>query len=137
MGQGTYGLLYGTRAPEGVVMEADCDMGEQAGLLDLWRDTPRGGSTPLRAGVVEHCADYSGDGARLVGVWIAVGASGVDGVPDLDVTVPVDELGITEPYAARLAWAIEEWDRFSVWWAQTQGGEFGAPGLWLTTLEVS
>lgn len=137
MGQGTHGLLFGVRAPEGVVMEADCDLGEMPGRLDRYRAQREGPTLRWREGVSSERADYAGDGAHLVGVWIAVGASGIDGVPDLDTTVSLSAIGTTEPYAARLAWAREEWRRFSEWCAGEHGDDFGAPDLWLTTLEVA
>lgn len=145
MGQDTHGLLFGVRAPEGLALTDDDNLENDVvddkgygkpGLLDLWRRDRRVKRQRPDVGIVDHHADYVGDGSRLVGVWIAVGSSGIDGVPNTETTVRLRDIGTSEPYAKRLAWAKAEWEQFAEW-AKGQGVSFEEPDVWFTTLEVS
>lgn len=138
MGQGTHGLLYGARVPEGVILrDDDVDEGDNSrGLLDQWEEQRGGDELPYRVGIVDHCEWDYGDGTSLIGIYIAVGASGIRGVPDLDASVRVDRVDEEEAYADRLVWAREEWGRFADWYAD-KGSGLDAPGLWLVGLEVA
>ncbi len=131
MGQGTHGLLYGSPVPEGV----DFSDGSLS-LIDRWMLARKGDTLGYQQGIVDHCEWDYGDGTKLVGVYIAVGASGVRGVPDLDATVRVDRVDKEEAYADRIAWACAEWEAFAEWCA-AEGIELDAPGLWLVGMEVA
>lgn len=131
MGQGTHGLLYGARVPEGVEFSAGAPS-----LIDRWMLARKGDTLGYEQGIVDHCECDYGDGENLVGVYIAVGASSIRGVPDLDTTVRVDRVDEEAAYADRLAWARAEWAAFTEWCAN-EGVDLDAPGLWLVGLEVA
>jgi hypothetical protein len=85
----------------------------------------------------------SGDGPQGLGFWIAVGASGEDGVPDLPDSIAFDAIETTRPYAATIKAAREAWPAL-VAWAETvkpkrlRGPLLPAePRLWLVQTEVA
>lgn len=82
----------------------------------------------------EHVGDA--DNRTLIGFWVAVGASGEDGCPDLDMSFPLD--GFLDVYEYRKAHekALKAWEKFRPW-AASQGFEFGEPRLWLVQTEVA
>lgn len=69
-------------------------------------------------------------------MWVAVGSSGIDGVPSTETTVRFRDIGTAEPYAKRITFAKAEWERFAEW-AKGQGVSFEEPDVWFTTVEVS
>ena len=110
MGQLTYGILVGTRAPEGV---------------DLYE---------LAETVKPPCLPAFPPDSRLVGFWVAVGASGKKGVPYLG-EVRLGHVDATEPYAKACSEARRQWMEYARW-AREQGVEIGGGELWLAEAEV-
>lgn len=76
-----------------------------------------------------------GDGAELLGFWVALGGSGRPGVPAPERTVAFDEVATTEPYAMAYALALGRWRRFDRW-CDSRGVQLPPPRLWLTETEV-
>ncbi len=76
------------------------------------------------------------DNYNLIGFWIAVGASGEDGCPDLDKSFPLDGFLTVPEYKKAYDRAAKAWDKFSTW-AADKGHNFGKPRLWLVQTEVA
>ncbi len=71
----------------------------------------------------------------MVGFWIACGASGKDGVPDL-VGFALDGFLDVPMYAKQHDAALKAWEKFAAWVAK-RGHKFGVPKLWLVETEVA
>ncbi len=108
MGQMTMGLLWGCVVPEGMDLHGDDGPGD--GLLRKWE---KACAKQIKAVKKEDLARYERAETRfvpdteftdvsMVGFWIAAGASGKSGCPDLGGSVPVDEIATTEPYKEAL-----------------------------------
>jgi hypothetical protein len=80
------------------------------------------------------CGDT--DKHNLIGFWIAVGASGEDGCPDLDKSFPLDGFTDVPEYKKAHERARKAWGKFATW-AASQGFTFCDPILWLVHTEVS
>lgn len=137
MGQMTIGLLYGTQAPtsarttsaeeyEEPLHDLLCRFHAAAGLLMY----PPWGSDQLTVS-----SAYEG-GTVLVGVWVAVGGSGVGGAEYfVEQAVPLAQ--VADLYAETLRKAQALWDRFVAYCAEEEQLELAPATLWLTPTEVA
>ena len=145
MGQWTKAIMLGVKRPDGLNFRDD----DGNGLADRWATEcaadVNAACEALKAerghayewDVEHHFVPSEDDGFTAIGMWIACGASGRDGVPELaDEAVAVDEIETTEPYAARIREMRPRWDAFAAW-AVTQGVTLPPPKLWLVTTEVA
>ena len=80
------------------------------------------------------CGDT--DNLNLIGFWVAVGASGKDGYPDLDTSFPLDGFLNVPEYKKSYDRAEKAWQMFASW-AASEGHAFGEPRLWLVQTEVA
>lgn len=154
MGQTTIGILFGVQEPEGVELYSDDG---ESGLLERWQAENIAAIIARRRWIDEQCMDRPGTmpyefesgearivpdletetGTPMLGFWVAAGASGKDGLPNLlNLPVPLAALRTTEPYARAYRNARRRWWRF-VRWARTQGVELPRPRLWITGTEVA
>lgn len=76
------------------------------------------------------------DNWNLIGFWIAVGASGEEGCPDLDRSFPLDAFLDVPEYKKAYERARNAWENFAQW-AASKGFQFGEPRLWLVQTEVA
>jgi hypothetical protein len=158
MGQTTVGVLYGIKAPAGVVLRDERYRAPIAtrGLLDRWEHEcnalieahdekldawvmAKPGRMPYQRedGTARYVPDHEYDGGDLVGFWIAAGASGKDGLPRLrTLVVSKEAIRTTEPYARAYRNARRRWRRFAKW-AAAQGVTLPKPRLWVTETEVA
>lgn len=145
MGQWTKALMLGVKRPEGLNFRDD----DGDGIADRWAieceaeinaacealKAERGHA--YRWDVERHFVPGEDDRFTVIGMWLAIGASGREGVPELaDEAVAVDEIETMEPYASRLREMRPRWDAFAAW-AATQGVMLPPPKLWLVTTEVA
>lgn len=133
MGQQTNGIMYGVRVPASATPMYDEDYKspiEKRGLINRWEATHRKGRKQREA-VPTFDENYD-----VVGFWVAVGASGKDGLPDLDTPVALNDIETTKPYAASCQKARKKWNAFAKW-AATQGVVFPIAQAWLTVTEVA
>jgi hypothetical protein len=117
MGQMTFGVLYGVLAEPPEQFE------------DGWYEVVKkyaetGNSKP---------SEPSPDG---IGYWVAVGASGKDGVPYLEDPFPLTDIASVPEYREAAAKAALDWQKFAVW-AKGKGIALDEPKLWLVEVEVS
>jgi hypothetical protein len=89
--------------------------------LDYWK--ARGRIVP----------EYTCEGARFLGFFLACGASGKDGVDDLKGFRLLD---VEKRYAKPLKAATKAWDKFAAWCAK-RGVELPPAELWLVECEVA
>lgn len=157
MGQITLGILYGVEAPEGVVLLAEDreDGCEDDGLLDAWERACGGPIGRLQerftAGVLagkrrqwgaDASTRYIPDieytaGARLLGFWVAVGATGKSGVPRLSHTpLLISPRSFREEYPRGYAHARRRWRRFARW-AVARGVTLPRARMWLVETDVA
>ena len=80
------------------------------------------------------CGDT--DTYNLIGFWVAVGASGEAGCPDLDKSFPLDDFLTVPEYKKAYERARAAWEKFAPW-AEARGHKFGEPRLWLVQTEVA
>ena len=128
MGQMTVGILYGCEAP----MMPDVD--DEPGAYDLicrWEVAKKIGWTTK--GPKIHLEREGG--VDLIGVWIAVGASGEDDAPSLKTAFLIHHAG--DQYHKRYTQAEKLWNRFAAWTEKTDGLKLPLPKLWLTPAEVA
>ncbi len=79
-----------------------------------------------------------GDGNHdIIGFWVAVGASGEDGVPDLDEDFPLDGLLTVLKYNQAYRRAVKAWAKFAAWAEKKRGIKLDSPRLWLAQTEVA
>ncbi len=71
----------------------------------------------------------------VIGFWVAVGASGEEGCPDLDEGFPLERFLDVPKYRKAHDRARKAWEKFKPW-AETKGFDFGEPRLWFVTTEV-
>jgi len=71
---------------------------------------------------------------HLAGFWLAVGASGRDGVPFL-ATVQVSAIPVT--YSERYDAAVDGWSRVVAAVAAAGVKDFGPPDFWIAETEVA
>ena len=105
MGQQAAAILFGVRKPKGAAWREN-----EWGEILLLREYAKATS---RADAPDEPRAY--DDVCLVGFWVAVGRSGKDGVPSLDVTVGIDEIPTKRPYAAAYKRAVKRWEAFALW----------------------
>jgi hypothetical protein len=130
MGQMTVGILYGCVAPP---MENDADGEGLYDLVDRWEKAK--GIKPFDANKAKVRVETEG-GKDLIGVWVAVGGSGEDGVPYF--VEQAMELGdVSYRFATRIKTAEKLWHRFADWAAKAEGIKLPLPRLWLTPCEVA
>ena len=143
MGQMTYALMYGIEVQEGMVLR-DEDSDESHGLLDLWERECAG---EIKAWEKRHprksYRDPSGDsvyvpdhpyeGLDIIGFYVAVGASGEAGVPDLGGCALSEAKA---HYAAAYKAARRRWRRFAKW-CEAGGMTLPKARLYLTETEVA
>ncbi len=114
--------------PEGVVRQREMEAEVAAGTRRAQDVLPRDEFIPVNPRL--------GDGAELLGFWVAIGGSGKPGVPSPDRTVAADEVATTEPYATSYALALGRWNRFARW-CDARGVPLPPPRLWLAETEVA
>lgn len=118
MGQMTFALMYGcNQTPPDILEEGWHSLCERY-------DAGKGPEPTTPHGDGDH---------DIIGFWVAVGASGEDGVPDLE-TVALDE--VASVYKKSHARAVKAWQRFATW-TETQGITMGTPKLHLVETEVA
>ena len=107
MGQMTYAVMLGVDAGE--APESFGDDGWYA-LLDQY--TARGPAPRRPYGDT--------DNRDLIGFWVAVGASGEEGCPDLDIGFPLDGFLAVPEYKKSHRRAQKAWVKFAAWLVQTE-----------------
>lgn len=127
MGQTNYGIMYGCSytPPE--------DEYDQDTLYFAARDFEGcpGGTTEHRGGL------------ELIGLWVAVGGSGREGVPALrNLAVQLDafeDAFMEDPtYCDQVVTVKQAWPEFRAYLEEKTGLELGEePRLWLTTTETA
>lgn len=124
MGQMTMAVMLAVDAGE-----PPESLGDDGWYCLLEKYNPGDGPTPAQP--------YGDDDDKyLIGFWIAVGASGEDGCPDLSASVPLDDfLGVPE-YKKSHGRAKKAWKKFAAW-AASQGHTFSEPRVWLVQTEVA
>lgn len=128
MGQSTLGILFGYKFPE--EPEEVADATER--LVDAWDKACK---FDWRSPEPRVRFEYAESGQALVGIWIAVGASGKDGVPSLgDDALPLDQL--TDAFGKRINEARALWKRF-VEYAARDEIRLPLPRFWLVPTEVA
>ena len=147
MGQVTQAIMFGVQRPEGLYLfDDDADDG---GIGQRW-EGECGPQIKAASDALEQQhpnapwewrADHlfvpgADESFAVIGLWVAVGASGRPGVPSLDGAVALDAIDVTEPYASALRLARERWEAFAAW-AATQGLALPAAKLWLVETEVA
>lgn len=165
MGQTTMGILWGVTVPKGIVlMDDDTDNGvldhfDRAcvELIDA-HDAKRGAWVKAKPGRMpwhrvsgrdRYVPDWPPD-VNVVGFWIAAGASGKDGLPDLMewqrpgyIPVEMTRAGVRAVFPTAYRNARARWRRFRVWCDANRnvpGAEHfaqTAPSLWLLPTEVA
>lgn len=122
MGQATYGILFG-------IVDSDPERSET--LRDEWDKKNHVRSYAARRAV---SPDYTciADTPYL-GFWIAVGASGMDGVPYLD---DVCLSNLDAVYSESIKLAKERWAKYADWVKQ-KGITLADAQLWLIETEVA
>lgn len=142
MGQSTYGIMYGVRRPAGIDMYGEDGYG---GIVGQWRDHC---AAEIEAYDREHprksWRDPEGEdlwipqdpyeGLDIVGFYVAVGASGKPGIPDLGSGFAFGEVADAIPEGHKQA--VMRWQRFADW-AATMGIVFDPAQLFLTACEVA
>ena len=130
MGQRAIGLLYGVEAPKLPVTEDAPEPLED--LVDRWAKAK--GIPWCRTG---QCIRVESEGGTdLLGVWVAVGGSGEDGVPYfLDNCVRMDKVAVV--FAKSITKAKKLWDRFAAHVQRKEGITLPPAALWLTTCETA
>ena len=122
MGQMTYGIMFG--------IIDNSETSEE--LCDKWADENNAFAMSYEARmkiVPDHvCVDDA-----YLGFWVAVGGSGMDGVPYLD-DVCLDELNAT--YSKQIILAKERWRKYAEW-AEVNGEQLPKAQLWLVKTEVA
>ena len=124
MRQMTHALLLGCEIPEGAELYTDeCD-----GVMDAWRGIPG-----CPRGVVRWPDD-----TNLIGVVMAAGQSGVDGVVDLDSFGPlaVTATDRDKAYVAAHGVALARWYAFAAW-CEERGLKLPLPRVYLVRIEVA
>lgn len=122
MGQSVIGIMYGCSfaGPEN-----DVAYDRFYNVVDSWNGA-------LTAGLDE--------GAFLVGLWVAVGGSGMPKAAEFNYPrLPLSAEAFTadKAYASEAAAAQAEWDAFVVHVATSGVHLVDKPQLWLTTAEVA
>lgn len=141
MAQMTYALLYGIEHPEGVDLFGE-DGG--SGLLGTWVESCRRQIDAFDASRKDKSLRTMGGHAEfvpvdpyqstvaLLGFYVAVGASGKPGIPQLE-GFALDDVALR--YGEAMASARARWNRFAAW-CNEQGHELPAAKLYLTETEV-
>ena len=133
MGQMTYAVMYGCRLPEapegttwwgGDSVEIEGKWVYDDGLLESFEPEP-GGQTP-----------NTDEESNVVGFFVAAGASGRKGVPDLEGPIDLSNFAGDERYGAAIEGARTSWGFFAAFCSQ-QGVALGEPHLWLVEAEVA
>lgn len=134
MGQMTHAVMYGVSEPRlpkgkswyGDSVEVNGEWKYRNGLLEDFKpgrgprpDTPSGDSE-------DH----------VVGFWVAVGASGERGVPDLGRGFPLDDFLSVKAYRKSYDRAKKAWAKFALF-CRAQGVKLPKPRLWLVETEVA
>ena len=125
MGQQAAAILFGVRKPKGAAWREN-EWGEILLLQEFAKATSRE-AAPVEPRVY--------DDVCLVGFWVAVGRSGKEGVPGVDITVALDEIATKRPYAAAYKRAVKRWEVF-VLWCSARNVTPPAARLWLCETEV-
>jgi hypothetical protein len=122
MGQMTYGVMYGVRVkPPSSLIDGWATLLEKYQCPDEFDDVD-----------VPH-----GDGPYdFVGIWCAMGASGLSGVPNLNTPFCLEDFARTEGYKEISKDAIRSWVPFAKW-AKGQEFNFPSPKFWLVMTEVA
>lgn len=166
MGQTTMGIMWGVRVPEGVALVTD----ESDGLFDVWaqgdaRSLIDAHDAKVRAWAAAKPGRYPWrrmDGrdryvpqeewdAGVCGFFVAVGASGREGIPSLGgwkslgyTPVEMTRAGVKLAFPKAYRNAVARYARFRRWCAENRGFVAGAehfattkPTLWLVPTEVA
>lgn len=129
MGQMTLGILYGCEAPKLPETDSDEPLHD---LICRWGKANRI-KWDSRSPKVRNETE---GGKDLLGVWVAVGASGEDGAADLDdACMPLSYVPVA--FAKNIAKAAKLWARFAAWVLAKEGITLAEPVLWLTPCEVA
>jgi hypothetical protein len=124
MGQMTHAVILGVDASGHAASLGD------GGLYDLL-DKYKAGRGPRPDHPHGDTKNYD-----VIGFWVAVGASGKDGVPDLDTGFQLDGFLDVPEYREAHQRARAAWATFRPW-AAKRGFVFGTPRLWLVQTEVA
>ncbi len=76
---------------------------------------------------------FNAEGTPFIGIFIAAGASGMVGVPDMKAFCLLD---VDKAFEKRLKTAANAWTKFSHWCA-ARGITLPVPQLWLIECEVA
>ena len=130
MGQMTHAVMLGApmvKPPKGKTWWGDSKEvgGEyvyEDGLLDMFKS----GRGPK---------PETDENANVIGFFVACGASGKSGVPDLKGPIDLARFEKAKPYAKAIAKARKAWERFAVF-CQKQGVKLEKPRFFLVETEV-
>lgn len=134
MGQMTIGLMLGCEVPKG--MDLHGEEGEKPdykGVIGRWEDKVK---RRYGDGKPHLTSNYDEDGTHhLLGIFVAVGASGTDGAAHFEAAFPVAEIG--EHFKKKITAARKLWDQFAAHVAAKEGVVLPEPRLWITPTEVA
>ncbi len=145
MGQQCSGILWGIEPPSNV--DFNGDLGIVPYEQCMFQRFMRAMSTDIEA-TMERLACSRWDvqkrflpdhnritDVRLLGFWVAVGGSGMDGIPYLD-TLPLVDIATMKPYACAAKNARVRWRRFANW-CMNDGITLPKAQLWMTITETA
>ena len=126
MRHSTHALVLASEVPAGTATGAL--VGDEHGLFAAWEGLP---GCPFDAVVWPEETDRT----RFLGVVIALGQNGdsTPDVPGINVTVALDALSHTEPYATAMRVAHARWRVFAGWCA-SRGTVLHSPRVWLVPI---
>lgn len=131
MGQMTYAAMYGCRLPE--LPAGKTWWGDSAEIEGKW---------VYSDGLLESFKSETGrepttdEESNVVGFFVAVGASGRDGVPYLEGPINLSNFAGDERYGEAIERARTSWWLFAAFCDQ-QGVALSEPCLWLVETEVA
>jgi hypothetical protein len=132
MGQMTFALMLGCKMPKeprgkrwwGDSEQVNGEWVYQDGLLEMYKP-PRGKREPK-----------TDENNEVLGIYVAVGASGADGCPDLEGPINVADVMSHKRYAKSIQKAWDSWRPFAAF-CKEQGVTLPDPHVWLVEVEVA
>lgn len=146
MGQMTIGIMFGIKLPQGWHWEfgANCNVDDDSDGIaekcyEAFESQIQAATSEPGESVVEQFipdVDYE---SNLIGFWVAAGASGKPGCPDLveGGAIPLRDLDQMPPYDRAITVAQERWARFAKWAEKSENVGLPEPRLWILNTEVA
>lgn len=129
MGQECFGIMYGCEYDFRV---AQGDSPENDAAFEAIYDAANYYDGPVPA-ATEHRG-----GTELIGLWVAVGGSGVKGAaPFHTAAIPFTERQVEAEFPEQVKAAKKAWPAFAAHVEVKTGLKLGEPRLWLTTTETA